>query len=143
MVRNFWQEFKEFAFKGNMLDLAVAVVIGTAFGAVVNSLVKNIIMPAVSYVQPSSVGYQAWHLGRIQIGAFISELVTFLIISATVFLLIVKIVGTLLKRATAPPPPPEPVTKECPFCLMTIPIKALKCGHCTADLSPAAGAVSG
>jgi large conductance mechanosensitive channel len=140
MVRNLWQEFKEFAFKGNMLDLAVAVVIGTAFGAVVNSLVKNVIMPAVSYVQPSSVGYQAWHLGRIQIGAFISELVTFLIIAATVFLLIVKIIGALLKRATAPPPPAEPVTKECPFCLLRIPIKAVKCGHCTTDLTPAAGA---
>ena len=58
MVRNLWQDFKDFAFKGNMLDLAVAVVIGTAFGAVVNSLVTNIIMPAISYVQPSGEGYR-------------------------------------------------------------------------------------
>jgi large conductance mechanosensitive channel len=140
MVRNLCQEFKEFAFKGNMLDLAVAVVIGTAFGAVVNSLVKNIIMPAVSYIQPGDVGYRAWHLGRIEIGAFMGELITFLIIAATVFLLIVKIVGALMKRATAPPPAAAPLTKECPFCLMVIPVKAIKCGHCTADLTPAAGA---
>ena len=138
MVRNLWQEFKEFAFKGNMLDLAIAVVIGTAFGAVINSLVKNIIMPAVSYIQPGDVGYRAWHLGRIEIGAFIGELITFLIIAATVFLLIVKIFGALMKRAS--PPAPAPVTKECPFCLLSIPIKAIKCGHCTADLTSAAGA---
>jgi len=142
MVRNLWQDFKDFAFKGNMLDLAVAVVIGTAFGAVVHSLVTNIIMPAISYVQPSGEGYRAWQWGRIEIGAFLGQLVTFLIIAATVFLLIVKIVGTLIKRVSTPPASPEPVTKECPFCLMTIPSKAIRCGHCTADLSPAAGAKS-
>lgn len=134
MLKNLWQEFRAFAFKGNMLDLAVAVVIGTAFGAVVNSLVKNIIMPLVSYILPGG-GYRAWHLGPIEIGLFISELVNFLIVAAAVFFLFVKIVGSLMKRL-APPAPSEPVTKECPFCLSNIPMKAIKCAHCTADLKP-------
>lgn len=139
MVRNLWQEFKAFALKGNMLDLAVAVVIGTAFGAVVNSLVKNIIMPMVSYILPGEGGYRAWHLGRVEIGAFISELVNFLIVAAAVFLLIVKVVGILMKRV-APPVASEPVTKECPFCLSSIPVKATKCAHCTSDLTLAGSA---
>ncbi len=129
-------EFKRFAFRGNMLDLAVGVVIGTAFAAVVNSLVKNIIMPLISYVTPAETGYRAWHLGRIEIGAFMSELLNFLVIATAVFLVIVKIVGTLMQRV-APPPAPAAM-KECPYCFSNIPAAAVKCGHCTSDLGPAA-----
>ncbi len=135
MLKNLWQEFRAFAFKGNMLDLAVAVVIGTAFGAVVNSLVKSIIMPLVSYILPGEGGYRTWHLGRIEIGTFISELLNFLIVAVAVFFLIVKIVGSLMKHM-APPTPSEPVTKECPFCLSSMPVKAIRCAHCTSDLKP-------
>jgi large conductance mechanosensitive channel len=132
-----WEEFKTFAFKGNMIDLAVAVVIGTAFGAVISSLVKNVIMPALSYVLPEHAGYTAWKLGRIEIGIFIGEVINFLVIAVAVFLCIVKVMG-MIQKLTAPPAPSEPVTKECPYCLSVIPIKASKCAHCTADL-PAAG----
>lgn len=135
-MKTLWDEFKAFAFKGNMLDLALAVVIGTAFGGVINSLVKNIIMPAVSYVLPGDGGYRAWHLGRIEIGAFVSEMVNFLIIAAAIFLIVVKVVGALMKRVT--PPPAGPPMKECPYCLSSIPANAVKCGHCTSDLATAA-----
>jgi large conductance mechanosensitive channel len=133
-MKRLWQEFRNFAFKGNMIDLAVAVVIGTAFGKVVESLVKHIIMPILSYVIPNQGGYQAWHLGRLQIGTFLSEILNFLIIALAVFIVIVKMIGYLMRRAAPPPAPAEPVTKECPLCLMAIPIKASKCGHCTSEL---------
>ena len=137
-----WTEFKAFAFKGNMLDLAVAVVIGAAFGKIISSLVADIIMPAISYIMPAKMEYTEWKLGMadkpIYIGKFLGEIVNFLIVALAIFIVIVKIVGSLMKKATTPPPAPsEPVTKECPLCLSVIPIKAKKCGHCTADL-PAA-----
>ena len=185
-----WQEFKAFAFKGNMIDLAVAVVIGAAFGAVINSLVKDIIMPSISYVtsgaataahkaaavaqntvsstHPSTEPAEeqsksatpppappaapppapaqdkpvdfSWTLGRIRIGNFIAELLNFLLIAFAVFLVIVKLLGSVMKRVGSTPAPSEPTTKECPFCLSVIPIKARKCAHCTADL-PASSTV--
>jgi large conductance mechanosensitive channel len=130
-MKGLWNEFKSFAFKGNMIDLAVAVVIGAAFGAVVKSMVENIIMPVLSYVIPNKGGYLAWHIGRLQIGSFLSDVLNFLVIALAVFITIVKVVGYLMRRA-APPPPPG--TKDCPFCLMAVPIKASKCGHCTSEL---------
>ncbi len=126
--------FKKFVFRGNVIDLAVAVVIGAAFGAVITSLVKNVIMPAVSYVTPGEGSYRAWQIGRIEIGAFIAEVINFLIIAAAIFLIVVKILGSVLKRAQSVPAPTEPTTRECPFCLSVIPIKARRCAHCTADL---------
>jgi large conductance mechanosensitive channel len=125
-----WEEFKAFAFKGNMIDLAVAVVIGGAFGNVINSVVKNVIMPVVTFLLPKDMGYETWQIWRIHIGAFLSDLISFLILAVAVFFVIVKIVGALMKK----PAPPPPNTKDCPLCLMAIPIKATKCGHCTADL---------
>jgi len=136
-MKGLWQEFRNFAFKGNMIDLAVAVVIGTAFGAVVKSLVENLFMPILSYVIPSQGGYTAWHIGQVRIGVFLSDTVNFLVVTLAVFLMIVKLIGYIMKKAAPPPPSAEPVTKECPFCLMVIPIKASKCGHCTSQL-PAA-----
>jgi large conductance mechanosensitive channel len=133
-MKGLWQEFRNFAFKGNMIDLAVAVVIGAAFGTVVKSMVENIIMPILSYVIPNQGGYTAWHFGRVRIGLFLSEVLNFLVIALAVFVAIVKIIGYLMKKAAPPPPSSEPVTKECPFCLMVIPIKASKCGHCTSEL---------
>src|SRR5207245_10680878 len=130
-MKELWSEFKSFAFKGNMIDLAVAVVIGAAFGAVVNSLVKDIIMPVLSYVIPNQGGYLAWHVGRLKIGVFLSEVLNFLIIALAVFITIVKVVGYLMRKA-APPAPPG--SKECPFCLMAIPINARQCGQCTSEL---------
>lgn len=139
-VGSLWQEFKSFAFKGNMIDLAVAVVIGAAFGAVIKSIVDNIIMPLVGYVTPKMT-YTEWHIGKILIGKFLGDLLNFLIVAFAVFITIVKLLGMVMKRVAAEKPG-EPVTKECPLCLSIIPIKATKCAHCTADLPPAPSTAS-
>ena len=131
-----WQEFKSFAFKGNMIDLAVAVVIGAAFGKVIDSIVRNVITPIIGYVTPN-MDFSQWHIGRIMIGHLLNDVISFLIVAASVFLVIVKVMGTLMKKASTAPAPADPVTKECPHCLSVIPIKATKCGHCTSELAPA------
>jgi large conductance mechanosensitive channel len=130
-MKGLWTEFKNFAFKGNMIDLALAVVIGAAFGAVIKSMVDNILMPLLSYVLPNQGGYLAWHIGPLKIGAFLGDVLTFLLIALAVFVLIVKVVGYLMRRVS---PPAPPGTKDCPFCLMAVPIRASKCGHCTSEL---------
>jgi large conductance mechanosensitive channel len=132
-AKSLWQEFKGFALKGNIIDLAVAVVIGGAFGNVVNSLAKNVIMPLVSYVIPSQASYHSWHLGRVEIGTFLGELLNFFIIAGAMYAVLVKLLG-LMKRAGLRLGPDEPATKECPMCLSVIPYRARKCGHCTTDL---------
>jgi large conductance mechanosensitive channel len=132
-----WQEFKAFAFKGNLMELAIAVVIGTAFTAVVTSLVADIIMPMISYIMPTQESYATWTLGSgekpVAIGKFLAALLNFLLIALTVFIVVVKLLGSIAK-AKSPPPPAAPVTKECPLCLSVIPVKAVKCAHCTSDL---------
>ena len=137
MVRNFVQEFKQFAVKGNMIELAVAVVIGAAFGKVITSIVENVITPLIGYVTPG-MDFSDWHLGRVKVGLLLNDLISFLFVALAVFIVIVKIIGTLMKKAAPPPSPAGPVTKECPMCLMTIPINARRCGHCTTDLTAVA-----
>jgi large conductance mechanosensitive channel len=138
-IRDFWKDFRKFAFKGNMIDLAVAVVIGNAFGAVVNALVKNIIMPILSYPMGLAdkdgklESYKQWHIGQVEIGPFLAELVHFLIVSLAMFLVVVKLFGMMQKLVSDGDD--SPTTKECPYCLSEIPIKAVKCAHCTADLA--------
>jgi large conductance mechanosensitive channel len=128
-----WEEFKAFAFKGNMIDLAVAFVVGAAFSGVVKSMVDNIFMPIIGYIPLSKAGYQGWHIGHVMIGKFLADLINFLLISLVVFIFVVKLMRAFVKRR-GEEPPPEPTTKECPYCLSMIPIKASKCAHCTADL---------
>lgn len=132
-VTSLWQEFKTFALKGNMVDLAVGVVIGGAFGKVIASIVANVITPIIGYVTPG-LKFEDWHLGRITIGLFLNDLLSFFLTALAVFLVIVKLLGAVMRRASPPPAPSEPVTKECPLCLSTIPTKARRCAHCTADL---------
>ena len=136
-----WQEFKSFAMKGNMLDLAVAVVVGGAFGAIVSSLVADLIMPAVSYVMPAGMSYEEWKLGNdkkpIRIGKFLAAVVNFLIVAIAVFIVIVKVVGGMMKRVGGTPRADEPTTRECPRCLSVIPLKATRCAHCTSELTTA------
>jgi large conductance mechanosensitive channel len=140
-MRKIWHEFREFAFKGNMIDLAVAVIIGAAFGQVIASLANDVIMRGISYLIPANASYTEWTIGSkdkgILIGKFLGAVVNFLIVAMAVFVVVVKVMGGVLKRATAPKPS-EPVQKECPFCLSNIPVKARKCAHCTADLEPVA-----
>ena len=144
MVRNLWAEFKTFAFKGNMIDLAVGVIIGAAFGGVVKSLVDNVIMPLVAAVIPNSKGVESIGFtlngSRVPVGLFLAAVINFLIVAFAVFLMIVKIVGSIVKKTSGPPPKPgEPTVKECPLCLSEIPIKAGRCRYCAADLPAEAG----
>lgn len=135
MVRNFVQEFKAFALKGNMIDLAVGVVIGAAFGKVITSIVENVLTPLISLVTPS-LDFKDYKLagGKIKIGLLANDIISFFFIALAVFIVVVKIMGALTKKVAPAPAPSEPVSKECPFCLSVIPTKAVKCGHCTADL---------
>jgi large conductance mechanosensitive channel len=111
-----WEEFKNFAFKGNVIDLAVGVIIGAAFAKIVDSLVKHIIMPLISVVLPGEQGYLEWKwtVGQKEVpyGLFLGEVVNFLILAFVLYLFIVKFLGALMKQkkqeAAAPPPP----TKE-------------------------------
>lgn len=124
------EEFKAFIMKGNVVDLAVAVVVGTAFGKIVSAFVSGIVMPLVSYVLPSG-DWHAWTLGKLQIGTVLGATLDFLIIAAVVFLVLVKLLGSLTKRQEAAA---EPTFKECPACLEQVPLKATRCKHCTSQL---------
>jgi len=105
------EEFKNFAFKGNVVDLAIGVIIGAAFGNIVKSLVDNIIMPLVGLVLPAEKGYETWAVtigGKsIPYGKFIGDVVNFLIVAFVLYLFIVKFLGWIMKsKKEAPPPPP-------------------------------------
>ena len=107
------EEFKSFALKGSVIDLAVGVIIGAAFGKIVDSLVKNILMPLISLVMPGDQGYLEWklHVGKkdIPYGLFLGEVVSFLVVALALFIFIVKFLGWVLRtkkeEAVAPPPP--------------------------------------
>ncbi len=144
-VGSLWAEFKEFAFKGNMIDLAVGVVIGLAFKDVVDAIVANLIMPIVSWVQPKPTldangkaiaVYQNWEIFRIKYGLVMSAFINFLIVAAAVFMLVKLIKLATVKSGRAAAATAAPSTRECPRCLSTIPIRATRCAHCTADLPP-------
>ncbi len=130
-----WQEFKEFAFKGSMIDLAIAVIIGKAFGDVVNSLVQNVIMPLMAYAVPGEESYRNWKIGKVEMGAFLGQLISFFVIALVLWIVMVKLLNAI-RRVTGPPPE-APATRECPLCCSVIPTRARKCAHCTADLQAA------
>lgn len=138
-----FKEFKEFALKGNVLDMAIGIVIGAAFTGVVNSLVANVLTPPLNLLQQGSVKFEKMALPltsdpkgpSIQIGAFIDTVISFLIVTFAVFL-VVKAINRLRRDpAAAPVAPVAPTTRECPYCISEVPIKATKCSHCTSDLS--------
>jgi large conductance mechanosensitive channel len=123
--------FRDFVLRGNVLDLAVAVVIGAAFGSIVTSLVKDLITPAIAaIVQKPDFSYLVLHVNgaNITYGNFLNALISFLLIAASVYFFVVLPVNTLMARMklTAPPPP----TKPCPECLSDIPVAAKRCSHC-------------
>ena len=124
--------FRDFILRGNVLDLAVAVVIGAAFGTVVTSLVKDIITPLIAAVfQKPDFSSLVLDIngGKITYGNFLNAIISFLLIAAAVYFLVVLPVNTLLAKMklTATPPPP---TKPCPECLSDIPVAAKRCAHC-------------
>jgi large conductance mechanosensitive channel len=142
------KEFKEFAMKGPVVELAVGVIIGAAFGKIVSSLVDDVIMPPIGRIlgnvdfanlfinlsdkdYPSVAAAKAAGAATLNYGLFINAVINFLIIAFVLFLIIRQI-----NALTAPKPAPAaaPPTKDCPHCLSAIPLKATKCAHCTADL---------
>jgi len=125
-----YQEFKAFVSKGNVVDLAVAVVLGGAFGKIVTAMVEGIVMPLVGYVLPSG-GWQKAMVGPFQVGTMLAAVIDFVLIALVVFLVFVKGLGRMIKK---PEPAPAPATKACPECLEAIPAAATRCKFCTSKL---------
>ncbi|MCL6621636.1 MAG: large-conductance mechanosensitive channel protein MscL [Syntrophobacterales bacterium] len=144
------KEFKEFALKGNVVDMAVGIIIGAAFGTLVKSLVDDLLMPPIGLLLgnvdfsnllvvlregkvagPYVSVAAARQAGAVtlNVGLFLNTVISFLIVAFSVFL-VVKAMNRLKREA----PPPEPGTKECPFCVSLIPLQARRCPHCTAEL---------
>ena len=123
------KEFKEFAMKGNVMDMAIGVIIGGAFGAIVSSVVEDLITPIIGAIfgQPD---FSAIHLGPIAIGNFINAVVNFLIIALCLFA-VVKAINKLKKPA---PEAPKKEARKCPFCKSEIADDATRCPHCTSEL---------
>ena len=141
-----FKEFKEFVMKGNVLDLAIAVIIGVAFGAIVKSLVDDIIMPPIGlllgninfadlFINLSGTAYPSLKAAKdagaatINYGLFLNTVINFIIIAFVMFLIVRQI-----NRMKREPAPAAPTTKECQYCLSTIPVKATRCPNCTSQL---------
>ncbi len=141
------KEFKEFAMRGNVLDMAVGIIIGAAFGKIVTSFVEDVMMPPlgrlIGHVDFSNmfISLNGQHYDSIEAakkagaamsyGMFLNTIINFLIVAFAVFLL-VRMVN---RWTTKPAPPAAPTTKDCPQCAMSIPIQAKRCGHCTTQLA--------
>ena len=150
------KDFKAFIMRGNVIDMAVGIIVGVAFGAVINSLVKDVIMPPIGLAlgnvdftnlfavlregatpgpYASLAAAQAAGAVTISYGVFINTIVNLLIIAAAVFFLIVRPIARMQARKKAEEP--APATKECPFCFTAIPLKASRCPNCTSQLQTA------
>ena len=140
------KEFRAFIARGNVIDLAVAVIIGGAFGAIVSSFVKDIVMPLISLLT-GGIDFTGWFIplkpgtyatlkaaqeagvATINIGVFVNAIITFLIVAFAMFRL-VKSINAMKKK----PAPADPTTKDCPYCFTSISIKATRCPNCTSEL---------
>lgn len=149
------KDFKEFALRGNVVDMAVGIIIGAAFGTVVKSLVSDVLMPPLGLLLgnvdfsnlfltlkagdpagPYATLAAAQEAGAVVMswGVFVDNIIAFLIVALAIFFVVRGMVRLQRKEEA---PPPAPTTKECPYCQMSIPIKATRCGHCTASLEAA------
>ena len=133
-----WKEFKEFAMRGNVIDMAVGIIIGAAFGTIAKSLVDDIIMPPIGLLL-SNVDFAnlSWEIKpgtdvKINYGKFINNIISFFIVALAVFLVIKGI--NSLKRKEEVVQPEEPASKECPYCFSKISYKATRCPQCTSEL---------
>jgi large conductance mechanosensitive channel len=133
------KDFKAFLLRGNMVDLAVAVVLGVAFGAVVTAFVGDLITPLIAAIGGkhdfSALSFTINH-SRFAYGAFLNALLAFVVIAAVIFFLVVKPVNALMARRKSEPPVDETV-RTCPHCLSEIPVAATVCAFCTRDVQPA------
>jgi large conductance mechanosensitive channel len=144
-----WKEFKEFAIRGNVIDMAIGLTVAVAFGKIVTSFVNDILMPPIGLAMgrvdftslfinlsggsfPSVAAAKAAGAATINYGIFLNTIIEFLIIAFAVFLIVRQI-----NRSKAPAPAPAVTTRDCPFCLMAIPLKATRCGFCTSELKSA------
>jgi large conductance mechanosensitive channel len=142
-----FKEFKEFAMRGNVMDMAVGIIIGAAFGRIITSLVNDVIMPPIGlllgkvdfsslFVNLSGTAYptlaDAKKAGAsvIAYGAFLNTILDFVLVALVIFLLIRQ-----MNRLKKPAPAAAPTTKDCPYCLSAVPLKATRCGHCTSQLA--------
>jgi len=145
------KEFREFAMRGNVLDMAVGIIIGAAFGKIVGSLVNDLIMPPIGvllggvdfseiYLNLSGGTFASLAAAKeagaatINFGVFVNTVLNFLIVAFAIFILIRGV--NRLKRKEEAAPPPTPTTRDCPHCLSSIPLKATRCAHCTSQLEP-------
>jgi large conductance mechanosensitive channel len=127
--------FRDFILRGNVVDLAVAVVIGAAFGAVVTALVKDLITPFIAAIvgKPDFSGFTfTVNNSKFLYGEFVNAVVSFVLIGAAIYFLVVTPMNAIQRRFKKPA---EPITKECPECLSTIPLGARRCAHCTSVLA--------
>ena len=131
-MKKFLNEFKDFALKGNVMDLAVGVIIGGAFQAIVNSLVNDIISPIIGLFGSLDFNTVVITLRGvdIRIGAFITAVINFIIMAFIIF----NLVKAINKLTPEPEPEEAPATKTCPYCLSEVPAEAKKCAHCTSEL---------
>jgi large conductance mechanosensitive channel len=129
--------FRDFILRGNVIDLAVAVVMGVAFGAVVNSVVKNLITPLIA-LAGGAPDFSAIRTGPIMWGNILNDVLTFLITAAVVYFVIVAPVNRLLAYLRPSEPQPQ-ATRKCPECLSDIPMAARRCAYCTMQIPSAAG----
>jgi large conductance mechanosensitive channel len=144
------KEFKDFAMRGNVLDLAVGLVLGAAFGRIVTSFVNDVLMPPVGrllggvdfsslFINLSDRSYRtlaeakAAGAATLNYGLFLQSVVDFVIVAFVIFLVVREV-----NRWRGPAPTPPVTTRNCPYCLMPIPLKALRCAHCTSEVAPAA-----
>ena len=132
-------DFQKFILRGNVVDLAVGIVIGAAFTGIVNSFVKDMITPLIGLV--GIPHFSDFTFGPttnpFHLGDFINALISFIIMAAVVYFFVVKPVNTLRDRFTPHKEAEAPSTRDCPFCLSTVPLKATRCAYCTAQLPPA------
>jgi large conductance mechanosensitive channel len=135
------KEFKQFILRGNVVDLAVAVVIGTAFGAVVAAFVADIITPLIAAIfgKPSFASLSfTINNSMFLYGDFLNAIITFVSIAAAIFFFVVKPLNVLEARRAVGQPPESPTTKACPECLSDIPVAARRCAYCTSEVSATA-----
>ena len=139
-AKNWLGDFRAFILRGNVVDLAVGIMIGAAFTAVVNGLVSNIITPLIP-LPTGSLATVVWHppynpKASVNIGAFINVVITFLILALVVYFFIVGPMDALMERYKPKDVQAPPATRDCPYCLNSVPLMATRCGYCTSPLPP-------
>lgn len=134
-MKKFMKEFREFAMQGNVLDMAVGVIIGAAFGAIINSLVDDIISPLIGLLFDTDFSALVATIGSVEIkyGSFVTAVINFILIALVLFC-IIKAANKAKEASSKKEPEAEPTTKVCPYCLSEIPLAATRCAHCTSQL---------